>query len=79
MRLASGCNAANTMSPAPPSSSSRSRPHPARDSRTARRPMAPVRLAESREDDQGQHPSPATVMRLLRDHDDKAAVAAAAG
>jgi hypothetical protein len=27
----------------------------------------------------GQHPSPATVMRLLRDHDDKAAVAAAAG
>jgi hypothetical protein len=41
--------------------------------------MAPVRLAESREDDQGQHPSPATVMRLLRDHDDKAAVAAAAG
>src|SRR5450755_2162024 len=65
MRLASGCNAANTMSPAPPSSSSRSRPHPARDSRTARRPMAPVRLAESREDDQGQR-QPCLVQLLRR-------------
>jgi DNA invertase Pin-like site-specific DNA recombinase len=27
----------------------------------------------------GQHPSPATVMRMLRDHDEKAAAAAAAG
>jgi len=27
----------------------------------------------------GQHPSPATVMRMLREHDEKTAAAAAAG
>ena len=27
----------------------------------------------------GQHPSPATVMRMLREHDEKAAAASAAG
>jgi DNA invertase Pin-like site-specific DNA recombinase len=38
-----------------------------------------VRLVIATGKKKGQHPSPATVMRMLRDHDEKAAAAAAAG
>ena len=38
-----------------------------------------ARLVISTGKKKGQHPSPATVMRMLREHDEKIAAAAAAG
>ena len=38
-----------------------------------------ARLVISTGKKKGQHPSPATVMRMLREHDEKTAAAAAAG
>jgi hypothetical protein len=38
-----------------------------------------ARLVIATRKKKGQHPSPATVMRMLREHDEKAAAAAAVG
>ena len=38
-----------------------------------------ARLVISTGKKKGQHPSPATIMRMLREHDEKTAAAAAAG